>query len=216
MSLGGEDAEEADAGQDAEQGRDCLSVEELRDALGSLTSLELKRLNRATEMLTRDIAMTPDELVGEAIHAALSGRRRCPREVSVGTFLRNAVRSLASAAFKAEARSKVIPFPGASQEKPNPIEYAPDGSPNPEQILLQRGEAGESEDAAKVAAKELNDHFSDDYDVQLCIAGMMEGLAGQELREFVGVDQAGLDYARKKIRRASRKLFPNGWRNVKH
>jgi hypothetical protein len=43
---------------------------------------------------------------------------------------------------------------------------------------------------------------------------MMEGMAGKELRDFVGVDQAGIDYARKQIRRATCKLFPIGWRNV--
>jgi hypothetical protein len=32
------------------------------------------------------------------------------------------------------------------------------------------------------------------------------------LRDFVGVDQAALDYATKRIRRAMTKRYPNGWK----
>jgi hypothetical protein len=43
---------------------------------------------------------------------------------------------------------------------------------------------------------------------------MLDELEGKELRELLGVDQAGLDYAKKRIFRALRKLFPRGWSDV--
>jgi hypothetical protein len=213
----GEDEEGIDSETDADSGRECLSLDELREALGSLTTVDLKRLNRASEMLARDLPITGEELVGDAVHAAFVGRRRCPRDVPVMVFLKNAIRSLASSAKNASARSNIVLFPGGTQENPNLIERAPDASANPEQVLLQRceeGDAQKTETAARLAVQKLNEHFSKDYEVQLCIAGMMDGLAGQELKDLVGVDQAGIDYARKKIYRAVGKLFPRGWRNV--
>ena len=120
---------------------------------------------------------------------------------------------------KTDLRAKIVPFPTAPTGEANPIELAPDSASNPEQELLDREDEEEAERiaaASKVAVQMLNEHFSDDYEVQLCIAGMMDGLAGKELRDFVGVDQAGLDHAKKKVRRADHKLFPRGWRDVHH
>ena len=215
MDLDSDEKQKIDPAGEAGDGRDCLTVDELRDAFGLLTAIDLKRLNRAGEMLARDIAMTGDELVSTSVYGALVGERHCPRNVPVMVFLKNTIRSLASSARKAEARSNVVPFPGGTPENENPIEYAADLAPNPEQALLQRGDAAKSEVAASDAVRSLNEHFSKDYEVQLCIAGMMEEMTGKDLREFVGVDQAGIDYARKKIYRATAKLFPRGWRNVR-
>jgi DNA-directed RNA polymerase specialized sigma24 family protein len=194
----------------------CLNSAELQAALRALSSVDLKRLGYAAAVLTRDIAITADELVSEALHAAWAGRRHCPREVSVVVFLTGAMRSLASSAKKAATRSKVVPFPTAQDD---PFEHALHPGLDPEQELLDREDAADAETisaAARIAVQMLNDHFSDDYQVQLCIAGMMEGMSGKELRDFVGVNQADLDYAKKKIRRANRTLFPRGWRNVTH
>jgi hypothetical protein len=209
--------QDTNLGRDGDSERDYLTPDELRVALGSLTAVDLKRLNRASEMLARDTLMSAEELVGEAVYVAFVGRRRCPRDVPLMVFLKGAIKSLASSAKKAAARSNIVPFPGATPENQNPIECASDLASTPEQVLLQRDEGREAEGAAasaSTAVQMLNDHFSKDYEVQLCIAGMMEGMAGKELRDFVGVDQAGIDYARKKIRRATCKLFPRGWRNV--
>ena len=212
-----DDEQDTHLQRDTNSERDYLSPDELRVALGSLTAVDLKRLNRASEVLARDTLMTAEELVGEAVHAAFVGRRRCPHDVPLMVFLKGAIKSLASSAKNAAARSNIVPFPGGTPENQNPIESASDPASTPEQALLQRDEENGAEGgagSASTAVQMLNEHFSKDYEVQLCIAGMMEGMAGKELRDFVGVDQAGLDYARKKIRRATCKLFPRGWRNV--
>lgn len=216
MTSNGDDDPESDSGDDTETGRDCFSADELQTALGALTSLDLKKLGYVGAMLTRGMSMTADELVSDAIQAALVGRRRWPRDVSLLIFLRKVMQSLASSARKAAARSRLVLFPVARGEK-NPIELAADCAANPEQALLEREDRQEAERdaaAAKVAARILNARFEHDDEVQLCIAGMMERMKGKELRELLGVDQAKLDYFRKKIRRALPELFPRGWRNV--
>ena len=43
--------------------------------------------------------------------------------------------------------------------------------------------------------------FEGDEQAQMVVLGWSEGYRGKELRDFVGVDQAALDYAIKRIRR---------------
>lgn len=178
--------------------------------------------------------MTADAIVSDAIYASLIGRRRCPRDLPVAVFLFGVMKSLAWSARKtvkaaeekaaeaksdgrAHLRATIVPFPTSPSGEANPIEEARDSASDPEQALLDRedeAEAARVGEAAKAAVRMLNENFASDYEVQLCLAGMMEGLTGKELRGFVGVDQAGLDHAKKKIRRADQKLFPRGWRDV--
>lgn len=203
--------------EEAANRRDCLGLEELHIALGVLSPLDLKRLKYAAAMLTKGTEMTADDLVGEAVQAALVGRRHCPRDVPVAVFMKGVMKSLASSVKKAATRSKIVPSRAASAEETSTIEQSPDPHPDPEQTLIEREDEAEAERnavAAKTAVQVLNAHFSDDYEVQLCILGIMDGQVGKEFRDFVGVDQAGLDHAKKKIRRANHKLFPGGWRNV--
>jgi hypothetical protein len=236
MSMASEDADDLfpALAEESADARECLTAEELHAALGALSTLDLKRLRYSGYRMTKGLDLTADAIVSDAIYASLIGRRHCPRDVPVAVFLYGVMKSLAWSARKtieaakvAEAKShgktdlraKIVPFPTAPTGEANPIELAPDSASNPEQALLDREDEEEAERiaaASKVAVQMLNEHFSDDYEVQLCIAGMMDGLAGKELRDFVGVDQAGLDHAKKKVRRADHKLFPRGWRDVHH
>ena len=58
----------------------------------------------------------------------------------------------------------------------------------------------------------IHDCFDGDEEAQMVVLGWSEGYRGAELREFVGVDQAGLDYAIKRIRRTMTKRYPDGWK----
>ena len=201
----------------ASDGRDRLATEELRSAIAALSTLDLKRLEYAAIAMTNGLALGADELVSDAVHASLSGRRRCPRKTPIAVFLFNVMRSLASAARKAAKNRVLTQFPASEEGRENPVDRVPDTHANPEEALLQRDddeEASRVEAAAARAAAVLNEYLSEEFEAQICMQGMKEGLAGRELRECVGVDQAGLDHAKKKIRRASTKLFPGGWRNV--
>jgi hypothetical protein len=216
------DSEEDADGSDemvglASDERDCLATEELRSAIATLSIRDLKRLEYVAINMTRGLALGADELVSNAVEASLTGRRRCPRGIPIAVFLLNVMRSLASAARKSPANRMMMQFPATDAGQENPVDRVPDTRGNPEEALLERDadeEASRVEAAAARAAAMLNEHLSGEFEAQICMQGMKEGLAGRELRECVGVDQAGLDHAKKKIRRASKKLFPEGWRNV--
>ena len=106
-----DDEQDSDLGRHADPERDYLSPDELRHALGSLTAVDLKRLNCASEMLARDTLMTAEDLVGEAVHAALVGRRRCPRDVPLTVFLKGAIKSLGLVGKKGRRPLKHRPLP---------------------------------------------------------------------------------------------------------
>ena len=74
-----------------------------------------------------------------------------------------------------------------------------DTGPDPEQLLL-------SQEAVAVIQR----HFDGDERAQMVLLGWTGDLRGQDLREFVGVDQAELDYVIKRIRRLMKKNYPAG------
>ena len=76
--------------------------------------------------------------------------------------------------------------------------------PSPEDLLLE----AKSEDTVRV----IHAMFEGDPEAQMVILGWSEGYRGKELRELVGVDQAALDYAVKRIRRSMTKRYPDGWK----
>jgi hypothetical protein len=76
--------------------------------------------------------------------------------------------------------------------------------PSEDVVLIER----ESEDTVGA----IHDCFEGDEQAQMVVLGWSEGYRGKELRDFVGVDQAALDYATKRIRRAMTKRYPNGWK----
>jgi hypothetical protein len=191
-----------------------LSVDDVLAELGRLTSADLKKLDFVGIMLTRGMALTAGELFSDAVQATVEGRRLCPKDVLFIVFLKNVMKSLASSARISAKRSKVVPFPLAAGDDRSPIDLFADASDNPEEALIAAEDEklyAARERAAADAFRVLNAQFSDDYDAQLCLAGWEAGQTSEEQRELIGVDQAGLDYLRKKIRRVSRKLFPNGW-----
>ena len=63
-----------------------------------------------------------------------------------------------------------------------------------------------------VVIQTITDALEDDYEAQLCLAGWAEGMRGQSLRDFIGVDQKNLDYIAKRICRLAIRLYPEGWR----
>ena len=75
--------------------------------------------------------------------------------------------------------------------------------PPQRRILLDR----ESQDTVAI-----HDCFDGDEKAQMVVLGWSEGYRGAELREFVDVDQAALDYAIKRIRRTMTKRYPHGWK----
>ena len=55
-------------------------------------------------------------------------------------------------------------------------------------------------------------HYGADEEMSMVLLGWENDTRGEALRDFVGVDQARLDYVIKKIRRIARREYPKGWR----
>ena len=81
---------------DVDQDRDVLDLEEMRQAISGLTTVELVRLRKAGRIYAVGLACDADDLLGEAVAAAIAGNRRCRRDMMIVPFLVGAMRSIAS------------------------------------------------------------------------------------------------------------------------
>ena len=140
-----------------------------------------------------------NELLHEALARTFLGKRNCPRDVPVIAFVIETMKSIAHHDYKARKRESVT----------DPVEMAAEvasACPNPEELLL----AAESKPKASFY-EAMQDLLKDDDEAQLVLIGWIDDLRGKELRDAVGVTQAQLDYAIKRIRRKAQNHFPKGW-----
>ena len=179
-----------------------LDSEDISEAFDSLSTENRLKLHEIERVARRGTDLSQGDLLHEALSAAIMGDRRCPRNVPFMAFIVQTMRSIAS--HHREERLREPAYGGASQESQGARAVFSGAVPDPEQILIER----ESENT--VAA--IHDCFDGDEQAQMVVLGWSEGYRGKELRDFVGVDQAALDYATKRIRRAMTKRYPNGWK----
>jgi hypothetical protein len=138
--------------------------------------------------------------------AALLEEKTCPRSVHFVAFLAQSMRNIAGRHRK-RLQQQVPPeeaTTGAGKNK-SPLQ---DAGPGPEQAMIQV----EQDRRASEVWKSLSDHYGADEEMTMVILGWENDMRGEELRDFVGVDQARLDYVIKKIRRIARREYPRGWR----
>jgi hypothetical protein len=176
-----------------------LAPEEVVAALLS-TEDKLKLAAIETAYLS-GTGMSPKELLHDAMCRAVLGDRKCPREVPVMAFIVQTMRSISSHEREKRHREITDGSPHETPDKAMPVVFA-SAPPTPESILLDR--------VSDIVGGILS-CFDGDEEAQMVILGLSGGRRGKELREFVGVDQAALDYALKRIRRVMIKRYPNGW-----
>lgn len=146
------------------------------------------------------------ELYCEVLFRVLTGKRKCPRNVSLVKFVVEAMRSIAD--HDRQARSRVLALDETYVVPTTDgmaSEILPAVADDPEQALLTEveiDETGEVIDRIKAA-------LADDEQCQLMLLGWSEELRGKDLRELVGADQSRIDYLGKKIRRVAAKLYPD-------
>jgi len=127
--------------------------------------------------------------------------RRCPKDVRFMAFLVMTMKSIASHDREQRWKSlQLVPRHGEVSVAPSDLVA---DQLNPEEHLIEQ----QSLDTVK----RIHDEFADDPDAQLVIMGWADGSRGRELREATGLDQAGLDYAIKRIRARMKKKYSNGW-----
>ncbi len=183
---------------------DHLSEEEVRAQIEALTPPELIKIKKMSKLYGYGgIDIDPDDLLQEAIKRALDGTRKCKRSINFLVFLKNAMRSIASAtqkeqvpenenAFSKDAHSGDIPGMSSS---------------SPEENVLAQDRAK----ACEAKLQEIYDLFKDDDDATAILMGQEDGLSAQKIREMWGLDEKTYNSTRRRIRRTVDKKYPGGW-----
>lgn len=133
-------------------------------------------------------------------------RAKCPKNVPLMAFLVQTMRSISSHArdkYKAQrdrehADTGIDPVLLAEEKSRAPL--------SPEDQAMRDDE----DDARTKMVEEIFECFKDDPEAELLLLGWSDGLRGEKLREFVGVDQPALDYVAKRIRRQVKQIYPKG------
>jgi DNA-directed RNA polymerase specialized sigma24 family protein len=176
--------------------QDCLSSDEISAAFDGLSPDDRLKLRLIENHLLGGTGMSKGDLVHEAVCRSLTGRRNCPRHINFMAFLVETMKSIASHAREKRRRSPPVgELDATSITEASDIALAL----SPEDQLIE-----------KSRLQEIYGHFEDDGEAGLVLLGLADGLRGKELREFTGLDQPGLDYALKRIRKRMRNLYPNG------
>lgn len=188
-------------------GKPALSVQEMNEALSSLSDADLIRLDRIAKRYCRG-RINPNDLVQQAFVAALDGSRNCPRDIGVIAFLAGTMRSLASSWFKSLTRSSELQMLSTSDDDCDEISVyldKPTAEPNAAQQLISEQEAT----AIRTAILSL---FADDELARLIVEGDMEEMDAIELRELTGLAGTAYNSKRRLIRRRIGKAYPEGWK----
>lgn len=175
--------------------RECLRPEEIGPAFDSLSQDDKLKLHAIEAIRRRGTAFGKNELLREALCRALDGERKCPREVPIMAFLAMTMKSIASHARKQGKRMVVA----ADPPEPEGADATESTAPSPEDVVV-----------AASMLRDIRVRLENDEEAMLVLMGWDEGLRGKLLREATGLDQAGLDYAIKRIRAVARKLYPDG------
>ncbi|WP_288903030.1 hypothetical protein [uncultured Sneathiella sp.] len=176
--------------------REHLKADEIVAAFNQLASDELLKLTAIEVTLLSGTGLAKGDLLNEAVCRALSGQRKCPRKVSFMAFIVETMKSIASHAREKHSMTDVTDAPS---EAANIDGTYLSSIPSPEETLI-----------SKSIIEEIYDLFKDDEEATLVIIGWADGLRGKALREETGLNQAKLDYAKKRIRTRMNERHPNG------
>jgi len=188
---------EATAIRDAPE-RECLRPDEIGPAFDGLSREDKLKLHAIEAIRRRGTGFGQGELLREALCRALDGDRKCPRDVPIMAFLAMTMKSIASHDRKKGKRVVAM----ADPPEPTQMDTSdPPLAPSPEDDVM----------AASVL-RDVYAYLENDEEATLVVMGWAEGLKGKALREATDLDQAGLDYAAKRIRTVARTLYPDGWK----
>jgi hypothetical protein len=168
------------------------------EAYAALSVDEKRKLLAVEARLRRGTSLGPGELFWEALTRALLGQRRCPQDVVFTAFLIETMRSVASHDRERLKRT-------ASLDEVSEADVARGVSSG------ESPHTPEEEMMAAETVRAIHAHFDGDEEARLLLLGWGADLRGKDLRELVGVDQAGLDYIIKRVRRTMGRLYPQGW-----
>lgn len=190
---------------DVDQYRDVLDLEEMRQAITGLTTVELVRLRKAGRIYAVGLACDADDLLGEAVAAAIAGNRRCRRDMMIVPFLVGAMRSIASKTRVSAKRAGEVVSLDATGTDGLPL-VPPPVSREPDIETLQL-----REEDRKLRIEALEELFADDDDALLMIWADLEEKSKEEIKMQLDIDDKAYATIRRRVRRKIERRFPNGW-----
>ena len=170
---------------------EILDTEEIRAAIECFGDADWVRLKRAADYFAWRAGTQGCDLRQEAMMRALEGRRKCPRNTKVITFLCNAIRSIAS---EDDLDVQQVPLEGKLEFDPDDGAKLCDPSQSPDR------EAQGRIDGERLLSEALG-LFEDDEKAKLMFEGMMEEMEGEELRAFLELTSTEFDSKRRLVRR---------------
>lgn len=174
------------------------TADDIREALEKLTDVQLARLRLKGRLLAPGAGCAGDDLLNEAVMRALTGDRLCPTDVSVYTFLGNAMRSIADG--EREKFERGAPA-GSGHDEKSPIGQLADGrTPLPDIAAADRIEFGRV--ISRVEAL-----FSDDKQAMAIVIGDMQGWTPAEIKQLESMSDVEFASARRRVRREIAREF---------
>ena len=176
----------------------AVSADDLREAVSSLTDLELAKLRYRAKFWAGSLgryAMGRDweDLLNEALVQMLNGQRSWNPEVGIVRFIDQAMRSIRWSWLAKGERSGVtgVVRVASTDSAQDSDEVAlPEASSSPEALAADR------EILDKIEAL-----FAEDSDASNVLTGYALGMKGPELREQAGLSEKEFEAARRRIRR---------------
>lgn len=166
------------------------SPDELRALIADFTPLDWLRIRKAAMHFAKRCRLEWAELQNEALVRSLDGRRNCPRNVAVTTFLGNVIRSIASEADGTDGHVHLSQELEAQQSSPSGLT----------DLTNATDPAASTMDAQKILA-DATSALDGDVTSEMLFEGMIDGIEGQELRELLELPQKEFDSKRRFVRR---------------
>jgi len=181
---------------------DVATPDEVADALGALSPVEIARLNMIARIRARYApGLEWRELLHEAIDKALSGARKWPRHLPFLVFMRETMRSQASehrrkATFGLVTTEADLP---ARADDESVIGQAPSRAPSQERDVF-----------ARQMLDQVLSLFAGDTAALAVLDGLAKGLDPAEIQKNAGLTATQYASAQKRIRRGLVHAFPEG------
>jgi RNA polymerase sigma-70 factor (ECF subfamily) len=173
----------------------------IQDEIEALPDVAWLRLHKVARALCRHTRIEPEDVLQEAFQRTLDGSRRCPRDIEVVAFLAGVMRSIASDWCKARRRRPEVSLTAPTGGVDGAVVRVLDLRADPLESLT-------SEQEAAAMHKAVLGLFADDPVARTLVAGILEGLKGDELRSLAGLSETEFASKRRLIRRRIDKAFP--------
>jgi len=184
----------------------CLSPDEFMAALAGLPPDEKLKLAKIEAIFRKGTSYRSGALLGEVGARVALDKRHCPRDVSIMAFTIEVMKSISYHERQRLSRERAL-FADSKPTGTGSGETTFSPSLEAQAAWLKERQAQSDE-----AMEEIYQLFEKDEEAQQVIAGLSLGLKGAELRNETGLDQAKLDYAKKRIRKKIGTRYPE--RNV--